>query len=186
LSNQIPDLPAFDMLVGQAATPPYPGFGDIVQDPRELEKEFHAKAAEMRQEIRNTFGVKLEGPSSIPKELDDVIEEMWETGWDPRLNDLNLFTRTLGLLLSEAVLELLGGRPIFRRSGNNRYIHDSILWPGVEAFPYHKVFKCLTKSDGETMAFFVRGVGGALEEKGLLMPETKERLPKPRHSPLGE
>ena len=53
-----------------------------------------------------------------------------------------------------------------------------MFWPGVEAFPFHKAFKCLTESDGESMAYFVRGVGHELEEKGLLKPEMKGRLPK--------
>jgi hypothetical protein len=110
--------------------------------------------------------------------LDGIIERMWETGWDPRVGDLNLFTRTFGLLLIEATLDLLGGRPIFRSPGDDIYVHNSIFWPGVEAFPFHKAFKCLTESDGESMAYFVRGVGHELEEKGLLTPEMKERLPK--------
>jgi hypothetical protein len=47
----------------------------------------------------------------------------------------------------------------------------------VEVFPFHKAFKCLTESDGESMAYFVRGVGLELERKGLLRPEMKKRLP---------
>jgi hypothetical protein len=179
--RDIPDFPAFDMLVGQATTP-YRGFGGVIQDSSELERELHADAAKARHEIRDTFGAKLESSSSIPKELDDIVEEMWETGWDPRVGDLNLFTATFGLLLIEATLDLLGGRPIFRSPGDDIYVHNSIFWPGVEAFPFHKAFKCLTQSDGETMAYFVRGVGHQLEEKGLLKPEMMERLPKARYS----
>jgi len=51
-----------------------------------------------------------------------------------------------------------------------------IVWPEVEAFPFHKTFKCLTETDGESMAYFVRGVGHELEEKGLLTPKMKMRL----------
>ena len=106
--------------------------------------------------------------SQYQKELDDIIGKMWETGWDPRVGDLNLFTRDFGLLLIEATLDLLGGRPIFRSPGQDIYVHNSIFWPGVEAFPFHKAFTCLTQTDGESMAYFVRGVGRELEEKGLL------------------
>jgi hypothetical protein len=186
LSNPIPDIPAFDMLVGQATMSPYRDFGDIARDSQELEREQRAEAVKMRQEVRSSFGVKLESASSIPTELDDVIEEMWETGWDPRGGNLNLFTRTFGLLLTDATLELLGGRQIFRPPVDSVYIHESILWPGVEAFPYHKAFKCLTHSDGETMAYFVRGVGSALQEKGLLSAATKDRLPRLRYGPRRE
>jgi hypothetical protein len=182
LSNQIPDFPAFDLLVGRATTP-YHGFGGVIWDSSELERKLHADAARVRQEVRDTFGVKLESTSTIPRELDDIVEEMWKTGWDPRVGDLNLFTRTFGLLLIEAALDLLGGKPVFRSPDDDVYIHNSIIWPGVEAFPFHKVFKCLTEGDGETMAYFVRGVGYQLEEKGLLKPEMKARLPKPRFSP---
>jgi hypothetical protein len=178
LSNHnIPDFPAFDMLSGRA-TAPYRGFGDVIQDSSELERQLHADAAQVRKDVRETFGVKLESSTSIPKELDDIIEKMWETGWDPRVGNLGLFNATFGLLLIEATLDLLGGRLIFRPPGDDVDIHNSIFWPGVEAFPFHKAFKCLTESDGESMAYFVRGVGHELEAKGLLTPEMKKRLPK--------
>jgi len=175
--RDIPDFPAIDMFSGEA-TAPYRGFGGVIQDSSEFERQLHADAAQVRKEVRETFRVKLESSTSIPKELDDIIDRMWETGWDPRVGDLNLFTRTFGLLLIEATLDLLGGRPIFRSPGDDIYIHNSIFWPGVEAFPFHKAFKCLTEIDGESMAYFVRGVGHELETKGLLKPEMKERLPK--------
>ena len=89
-----------------------------------------------------------------------------------------MFTATFGTLLMQATLDLLGGRLIFRLPGDVVDIHNSIFWPGVEAFPFHKAFKCLTETDGESMAYFVRGVGHELEEKGLLTPEMKKRLPK--------
>jgi hypothetical protein len=77
----------------------------------------------------------------------------------------------------KATLDLLGGRLIFRSPEDDDVsVHNSILWPGVEAFPFHKAFKCMTESDGESMAYFVRGVGHELEKKGLLRPEIKERL----------
>jgi hypothetical protein len=74
--------------------------------------------------------------------------------------------------------DLLGGKLIFRSPGDIVDVHNSILWPGVEVFPFHKAFKCLTDRDGESMAYFVRGIGLELEKKGLLRQETKMRLPK--------
>jgi hypothetical protein len=176
--RDIPDFPAIDMFSGKAATP-YRGFGGIVQNSSELERRLHTDAAHVRKDVQRTFRVKLESSSSIPIELDDIVERMWKTGWDPRVGNLNLFTRDLGLLLIEAMQDLLGGRLIFRSPGDeDAYVHNSIFWPGVEAFPFHKAFKCLTETDGESMAYFVRGVGHELEAKGLLAPETKARLPK--------
>src|SRR5580704_2073419 len=165
------------MFSGKATTP-YRGFGGVIQGSSELERQLHADAAQVRKEVRKIFRVELESSTSIPKELDGIIERMWETGWDPRVGDLNLFTRTFGLLLIEATLDLLGGRPIFRSPGEDIYVHNSIFWPGVEAFPFHKAFKCLTETDGESMAYFVRGVGHELEGKGLLTAEMKVRLPR--------
>jgi hypothetical protein len=85
--REIPDFPALDMFSGKATTP-YRGFGDVIQDSSELEIKLHADAAQVRKEVQETFGVKLESSTSIPKELDDIIERMWETGWDPRVGDL--------------------------------------------------------------------------------------------------
>ena len=175
--RNIPDFPAFDMLVGHRTTP-YRGCGGVILDSRDLEKKLHADAAQVRSEIRDTFRVKLQSSSSIPKELDDIVSRMWETGWDPSVGNLNLFTHDFGLLLIDAAQDLLGGRLIFRSPDDDVYVHNSILWPGVEAFPFHKAFKCLTESDGESMAYFVRGVGQELDKKGLLSPEMKGRLPE--------
>jgi hypothetical protein len=174
--NEIMD---FDLLVGKA--PPFLGFGEVIQESEELEKELDTAADQVRRQIRDTFGAKLDNPSTTPKELDDIIQELWETGWDPQVGNLALFTRDLGLLLTEATLDLLGGNLIFRSKSD--VMHWSIFWAdqGVEAFPFHKALKCLTHLHGETMTFFVIGLGQVLEEKGLPMgAEMKKRLPKPR------
>jgi hypothetical protein len=173
--NEIMD---FDLLVGK--TPPFLGFGEVIQGSEELEKELHTAANQMRHQIRDTFGAKLDNPSTTPKELDDIIQELWEAGWDPLVGNLALFTRDLGLLVTEATLDLLGGNLIFRSKSN--VIHWSIVWADqdVEAFPFHKALKCLTYSEGETMTYFVRGLASQLEERGPLKPEVRERLPKAR------
>jgi hypothetical protein len=175
--RDIPNFPAIDMFSGKA-TKPYHGFGGVIANSGELERQLHADAVRVREDFRKTFRARLVSPTSTPKELDDIVKKMWETGWDPRVGNLNLFIRDFGLLLIEATMELLGGRLVFRSPGDDVYIHNSIFWPGVEVFPFHKAFKCLTESDGESMAYFVRGVGHELEEKGLLTPEMRERLPR--------
>jgi len=173
----------FDLLTGKKA--PFLGFGETSQDSREIEAERHKATDQAREQIRNVFGAKLESPTTTPKELDDIVQELWETGWNPESDNVELFTRDLGLLLTEATLELLGGKLTFRSTDNNAF-HWSIFWADqrVEAFPFHKTFKCLIRSHGETMTFFIIGLGQVLEEYGLVMkPEMKARLPKPRFSP---
>jgi hypothetical protein len=157
-SHEIHD---FDLLVGR--TEPFLGFGEIIENSNEIERELHKDADQVRQQIRDVFGAKLENASAIPKELDDIIEELWKTGWDPQVGNLQLFTRDFGLLLTEATLNLLGGKLIPRSTSN--LIHLSIFWASrrVEAFPFHKALKCLTQFDGETMTYFVRGLGHQLE-----------------------
>jgi hypothetical protein len=172
----------FDLFVGKKA--PFLGFGEIIQNSRELEDELHKAADQVRKQIRNVFGAKLDNPSMDPKELDDIVQELWESGWNPESDNVGLFTRDLGLILTEATFDLLGGELISRSTGN--VIHCSIFWSdqGVEAFPFHKALKCLRHSHGETMTFFVVGLGQVLEENGLMMKsEMKARLPKPRFSP---
>ena len=164
----------FDLLVDQPA--PFRGFGEVFQDLTEDERELHKDADQVRMQIRDTFDAKLDNASAIPKELDDIAHELWETGWDPAVGNLALFTRDLGLVLTDAILDLLGGRMIFRSATN--LLHCSIFWGDqrVEAFPFHKALKCLTHSEGETMTYFVRGLGAQLEGRGLLRPGPKPRL----------
>jgi hypothetical protein len=180
LSNR--EIMDFDLLTGKKA--PFLGFGETIQDSREIEAERHKATDHARQQIRNVFGAKLESPTMTPKELDDIVQELWETGWNPEADNIELFTRDLGLLLTEATLELAGGKLTFR-SPDNEAFHWSIFFPDqeVEAFPFHKAYKCLIRTHGETMTFFVIGLGQVLEEYGLVLkPELKARLPKPRFS----
>jgi hypothetical protein len=180
LSNR--EIMDFDLLTGNMT--PFRGFGEMIQDSREIEAERHKATDHAREQIRNVFGAKLESPTTIPKELDDIVQELWEAGWNPETDNVELFTRDLGLLLTEATLELLGGKLTFR-SPDHESFHWSILFAGqqVEAFPFHKAYKCLIRPDGETMTFFVIGLGQVLEEYGFVMkPEMKARLPKPRFS----
>jgi hypothetical protein len=176
--HDIPNFPAFDMMVGAATAAPYRGMGGVVPDSRRLEWQLHVETDMVLREVRKTFDVELASWLTTPYELDRIVERMWQTGWDPRVDDLNLFTRAFGVLLIKSTVDLLGGRVVFRDPGPDEvYIHNSIFWPGVEAFPFHKTFKCLTETDGESMAYFVRGVGDELEIKGLLTPEMKARRP---------
>ncbi len=157
-SHEIMD---FDLFVGRTA--PLPSFGPVDDDSKGPERQLRAAAAQVRQQVRDTFDAKLENSSAIPGELDSIIRELWETGWDPQVDNLQLFTRDFGLLLTETTLDLLGGKLVPRSPDN--VVHWSIFWADrkVEAFPFHKALKCLTHRDGETMTYFVRGLRHQLE-----------------------
>ena len=157
-SHEIMD---FDLFVGRTA--PLPNFGPVVEDLKDLESQLREAAAQVRQQVRDTFDARLENSAATPKELDSIIKELWQTGWDPQVDNLQLFTRDFGLLLSEATLDLLGGKLVPRSPDN--IIHWSSFWVDrkVEAFPFHKALKCLTHKDGETMTYFVRGLRHQLE-----------------------
>jgi hypothetical protein len=146
----------FDMLTGGRA--PYLRFGPIVENSGRLEEDLHQEAAVTRTQLREAFGAKLDNSSTIPQELDAIVAEMWNTGWDPGKGNVNLFTRDIGLNLVEATLDLLGGLLVFRDEKN--FIHCSIFWRDakIEAFPFHKAVKCLRNRDGDTMAYFVKGL----------------------------
>jgi hypothetical protein len=77
--RDIPDFPAPDMFSGEA-TAPYRGFGDVIYDSSALELKLHADATQVRKDVRDTFRMELASSTSIPIELDKIIEKMWATG----------------------------------------------------------------------------------------------------------
>jgi hypothetical protein len=104
------------------------------------------------------FQVKLESAREIPNQLDKINSSMWDSGWNPQGGNVNLFTRDFGCVLTKSILALLGGVLIFR--SREDVSHLSILWASskFEAFPFHKVQKCLHSRYGETMASFMDGI----------------------------
>src|SRR5579883_592439 len=173
----------FDMMVGGRTQTL--GFGELLHDTVQAEAEFHKAADEARKSLCEVFGVKLDSPSTIPKELDDIVQELWETGWDPETRNVRLFTRDFGLPLTEATVELLGGRLIFRSATDVFRLSIFYADQRVEAFPFHKAFKCVTQGPffGETMTYFVIGLGHELERKGFRMTEElKRRMPRERYA----
>jgi hypothetical protein len=158
----------FDMLTGGHA--PYLRFGPLLENSVRLEADLHHEAAATTTQLRETFGVKLDNPSTVPQDLDAIVAEMWNTGWDPEKGNVNLFAGELGLNLAEAMLALLGGRLVFR--DENNFLHCSIFWldAKIEAFPFHKTVKCLRNRDGDSMAYFVKGLS---DEIGASRPPTR-------------
>jgi hypothetical protein len=149
LSHQIPTV---DLVRGKR---PYLGYGPVVQDSPQSQSELHEAAISVRHDLREMFGVRLERPSDAAAELDGIVRSMWGSGWDPEIGNVELFTRDFGLILIEAILELEGGKLIFRSKDNA--LHWSIFWPGaeIEAFPFHRTLKCMLHREGESMTCFV-------------------------------
>jgi hypothetical protein len=101
------------MLTGGQA--PYLRLGHIVENSGRLEEDLHHEAAVARTQLRQTFSAKLDNSSTIPQELDAIVAEMWNTGWNPEKGNVNLFARDFGLNIVEATLDLLGGLLVFKR-----------------------------------------------------------------------
>jgi hypothetical protein len=154
------EVPPFDALSGQVN--PFLGFGQILPNSFELEKRFQETLTKALRNVKDGFKVKLAIPNEIPRELDRIIVGMWDSGWNPESGNVNLFSRDFGCILTKAVLDSLGGISTFRSIDD--ISHFSIFWPDakLEAFPFHKVLKCLYNRNGETMISFIEGLAGQL------------------------
>jgi hypothetical protein len=150
------DVPAFDAIAGQRN--PFAGFGQILSSRRDVERRFWEENAAARERIRKSFGRELRVAEKIPIELDSIVQGMWNTGWDPNTGNLNLFSCDLGLVLTGAIVELLGGQLIFR--SENDMSHCSIFWESFEfeAFPFLKVLKRLLDRHEDSIGVFVDGL----------------------------
>lgn len=155
------EVPPFDVLAGDSA--PFTGFGDVLPPSLEVSETFFAAAEEARRRVEEGFRRDLSDPKLAPQRLDEIIAEMWDHGWSPKIGKVNLFVRDFGLVLSKAVLTLCGGTPTFR--SKTAADHFSIWWPAqkLEAFPFHHVLKCLWDREGNSCAFFVKGLTDMLQ-----------------------
>lgn len=156
LPNKTIKTPPFDSVRGQSA--PFDGFGRALPDSFELENCFQMESEGAKHRLEMGFQIKLERAREIPDQLDKITATMWNSGWDPQGGNVNLFTRDFGFVLTKSILVLLGGVLIFRSTED--VSHLSILWASskFEAFPFHKVQKCLHRRTGETMASFMDGI----------------------------
>jgi hypothetical protein len=156
-------VPLFDLLKGQDM--PYEGFGDILPYSSENNNSFDSLTEEAEERMKESFGVELNDVNKTIVDLENTIEEMWQEGWNPEEANINLFATDFGLLLSKIIKELYGGTTIFRSSSELN--HLSIWWneKGVEVFPFHKAYKCLTNEYGENMVSFVKDLKHILEEE---------------------
>lgn len=146
-------IPLFDFLSGYSA--PFGGFGTPLEQSPEKMHRFHTEAKEAKKRLVVGFQKQLSDLESVTKELESIASEMWMQGWDPNKDAINLFTTDFGLVLTSSIVESLGGVIIFRQEED--ISHLSIWWQHkhAEAFPFHKIYKRLFKSEGESISFFV-------------------------------
>jgi hypothetical protein len=149
-------VPAFDMLVGQFE--PYMGFGKPILDSQALIQSFELVVSNARSRIDGIFNCNVDEPENLPDFLDKVISKMWDDGWVPVGNDVNLFATDFGAITSDAVLRTLGGIATFRSETD--LSHASIWWSDcmVEVFPFHHALKSLLYKDGNSMKSFYQGI----------------------------
>jgi hypothetical protein len=107
------EVPAFDALEG--GTEPTDCFGAVLTGT--AHDNAICRFAELRDQadnaVKDIFGRHLLAAGRI-SELDEVITEMWETGWDPETGDVKLFVLHFGALLTAAMLTVEGTTPVFR------------------------------------------------------------------------
>jgi len=165
VSNNRPkiiELQPFDALFEQAS--PFIGFGQVISEFSDVSKTFSNVVIDSQRRLQDGFQIRCGLPNEIPNDLDRIVRSMWKNGWDPKTGNVNLFVRDFGCALSKAILESLGGRPVFRSIGELN--HFSIFWEKekIEAFPFHNVLKCLHNREGESMTVFRDGIARKLRE----------------------
>lgn len=150
------NLSHFDLLTGQKES--YPGFGNPLPESSARSSRFNTLVDAAVTRVQEGFSVNLADDSVITTKLDSIISEMWSEDWNPEPGNVNLFSTDFGLILTRTLQRLAGGTLVFRSETDLN--HTSIYWPtlGIEAFPFHKVYKRLNAKEGESLDTFVGGV----------------------------
>ena len=150
------NLPPFDVLFSQKR--PFDGFGPLEEDTQRVRELFDEVVCQAQTRVRELFEISDVDGEKLVAELDEMVAEMWREDWDPQSGDVNLFARDLGALLMDALLRETSGQAVFR--SNSDLTNASVYWPPkmIEAFPFHKAFKCLINREGESLLQFFRGV----------------------------
>jgi len=127
-----------------------------------------------RSRVSEAFGIEFEFSEKNIDTLESVIQEMWDTGWDPSSGDIDLFSRDFGSLLAVSIQRSLGGKFVFR--SNTDLTHASIWFEQccLEAFPFHRVFKRLTCQHGESLTYFFQSLRKALSSAVPSVPGLKK------------
>lgn len=160
------EIPPFDTLTGGAG--PYLGFGEPLNSDDTASARFAEVLLQAKTRVEDVFQQPLgsANPSEVVEFIDKLVARMWSEGWSPRQGDVNLFVRDFGVLASDALRRGFGGRLVLRSPTD--LSHASIWWHSarLEAFPFHKMLKCLSRAEGDSLAAFFRGIDSALRRVG--------------------
>lgn len=146
------EVPPFEALT--QGTCPYSGLGPLVSD-AEATQNFSPVVASAFARLSETFGVSLHPDRNGVATLEDLVNRIWDEGWDPESGDVNLFVRDLGSVFMFILQAMTAGEAVFRSKTD--LSHASLWWPKkrLEIFPFHKMYRRLTDRDGESLVFFV-------------------------------
>jgi hypothetical protein len=158
----------FDLLSEHAA--PYAGFGDPLAESPDRVRKFLGLVEDARGRLESGFKRRLDDPHSLSQQIDVIVDEMWSQGWSPDEGNINLFVTDFGLVLTGALLALYGGNLVFRSEED--ISHLSIWWPArkIEAFPFHRLLKCLFSREVNSVSLFVDRISGMLVSQGSEPP----------------
>jgi hypothetical protein len=109
-----------------------------------------------RRNFEEMFGIRIGPDDSGIAALDRVIKEMWHDGWTAEDGNLDLFASHFGALLADALVALAGTVTVFRSASNLNHFSVWLPKKRIEYFPFHKACKCLSYSEGESMAQLYR------------------------------
>jgi hypothetical protein len=145
------DLPSFDVLTGAAE--PFDG-GDVSVTPQILPR-FEEVVSQAAARVVDIFAVDVPANLDGAAELERIVIEMWDDGWNPDEGEVSLFVRDFGALLVRSILGELNGVPVFRSPTD--LSHMSVWWPDlkVETFPFHRMYKRMTHADGESITYYI-------------------------------
>lgn len=150
-------VPLFDLLYGDSQ--PYGGFGAILREDSKYVEEFRSRAQKSLKDLQAGLGINQTNWFGAASSLDAIVEMMWQQGWNPESGNTNLFSTDFGFVIAMALHSVLGGVFVFRSYED--ISHTSIMWTQkrVEAFPFHKAYKCLLDRGAESVGQFLSSVG---------------------------
>lgn len=144
------------MLTGQSS--PYTGFGEPTNSSIIINENYSKTTKEAFFRISELFKVQCNlGIESI-KHVDEVITEMWSSGWDPDKANVNLFATDFGCVVTEGLKLDLGGALVLRSETDLN--HASLWWKEqkIEAFPFHSTYKRLKFSENQSLLQFAQSL----------------------------
>ncbi len=154
------DAPLFDAV--SDIDSPIDYFGPVLKGGSYVStlSSFGVLSRKAQGQVESSFGVVLARLEEVPRILDDIVVEMWRTGWNPEEGNLNLFCTDLGAIFATCLAGLDGAALVFR--SKNDLSHTSVMLAEhrLEVFPFHKLRKCLTSSDGESLAQLYKSASG--------------------------